>query len=102
MPEEFQWEAETGMPLVEGTQRPLACAHMTDDSDGSLITETMVFPNFIFFWQPLGETRLGRSIVVPPNYAAGFIAELPDLIEHVNQCECPKHAGRSMDFVSCA
>lgn len=97
---EYERELETGMPFLAGAQRPIARCWMTEDVGDELITETLVFPNFIMFLQPdpdLG-IKVGRSIMVSPQYARSFIDALPEIIEHVNGCDCPMHVGRSMDW----
>lgn len=95
---EFEQEAETGMPFVQGAQRCTGLARMTEDYDGTVVTETMVLPNFVFFWTMIAGVRVGQSVMCSPPFGASFREALQETIDHVNGCDCRVHAGRSMAY----
>jgi len=95
---EFALDRETGYPLLPA-QRAVGLARMTDDATGEVVAEVLLLPNMLFYFQPHGGVLVGDSIICSPVFARQFAAGgLPERCEHVTQCDCHTHDGRSMQM----
>lgn len=80
-------------------QAAIGMTRMYDDETGEVVTECVVLPNLILFLYPTNEPGgyMGQSRICSPQYARRLVDGLAEVVEHVNACECPEHAGRSME-----
>lgn len=87
-----------GITPIGGAQRPIGGARLIND-EGDLLTETLVFPNFIVLSSPVNGVMIGDHQVCSPQYAAEFLPALARRAEHVNECEEPAHADKTMTML---
>lgn len=97
---DYEADTETGGPILPA-QRCTAMARMYEDDTGEVVTETLVLPNMIVFFliDPDTGTHIGDSRICSPAWSKRFIPHLLEVCEHVNECDNPGHAGRSMEML---
>lgn len=95
-------EPEFGLPLIPA-QSPLACYRITDDSSNMILMEYLVLPNLLCILMPDPDgsgVMVGRSNLMSTQFSTAFATEaLPGWAEHVTECDCERHGGRSMEAI---
>jgi hypothetical protein len=95
-------DGDTGMPIIPA-QSPVACYRITDDATAEVLAEYLVLPNLLCILLPDPDgsgIMVGRSNLMSTQFATMFATEaLPGWAEHVTECDCPRHEGRSMAAV---
>lgn len=88
------------MPFL-GCGPAIGLARMCEESDGTLVTETLVLTNLVIFFGRDRQTgtRIGDHRMCSAPWARRYLAELPSVVAHVNECEDHDHAGRYMEML---
>lgn len=89
-------ERFSGRPILPA-QTALTRSLLSDDATGEVVSECLVLPNVVFYFDWIEGVRVGEAILTSVPFSQEFAGKLGPYAENVTACECERHNGLTME-----